>query len=136
MQRQNNFEGTSRSQLVLNKRLGAKGGGGGEAPQGTASLDSARGMAYQRFISQQQASDADRDVGMEENNFSLVGYRAPPKLASASLLSNLGSSVLRRLPEDIQVKKATPYVPSKDLLVENFNPAPGYTGSRSRRSNL
>lgn len=135
-QRQNNFEGTSRSQLVLNKRLGVKGEGR-EAPRSQAvsiATHSSNDPSRMQFAATEQMRDYD---GVQnDNTYSLAGYRAPPKLASSSLLSNIGSSVLQRLPEDFQIKRLTAYQPSKDLLAQNYNPAPGYTGSRSRRSNL
>ena len=49
------------------------------------------------------ATDADLGEVESHNNmrhdpsFSLVGYRAPPKLASASMLSNLGSNILQQV---------------------------------------
>jgi hypothetical protein len=135
-QRQNNFEGTSRSQLVLNKRLGVKGVGGEmPRPQAVAmTTHSSNDTSRMRFAAIEQRRDYDNV--QDDNIYSLAGYRAPPKLASSSLLSNIGSSVLQRLPDDFQMKRVTAYQPSKDLLAQNYNPAPGYTGSRSRRSNL
>jgi hypothetical protein len=142
-QRQNNFEGTSRSQLVLNKRLGAKGSGVGAAGPEKDSIDqynlSSKATDHDRMARlRQEKENAWRSSSQDSlpQQESLVGFRAPARVASGSLLSNIGTSILKQLPEDVEQPHTKPYLPSKDLLAQNFNPAPGYCGSRSRRSVL
>jgi hypothetical protein len=143
MQRQNNFEATSRSQLVLNKRLGTKGTGtvsntgsqnenlqnysNNPTPNGTP-----RGYGYHNEISNkipiQPSTINDNSHSIVDdvyNPYSLAGYRAPVKLATGSLLSNLGSSLVGKLSDTTQPPKASSYIPSKNLISQNYNPAPG-----------
>lgn len=136
-QRQMMFEETTREQMVLSKRLGAKGGGGQigstnslENDGSSQALNSAGSNEYQTM----HGSALENEY--VDSSMSLIGYRAPVKLASGSLLSSLGSSVLAGV-KDVEYKpRVRPFQPSKDLIGQNYNPAPGYAGSNSRRTML
>lgn len=138
-QRQMQMEGTSRDQLVMAKRVGAKGSGlnndihnnptavhviGENVANYAIPTDEIEGQSH-------RAPSINRDP-----SYSLVGYRAPPKLASSSMFSNIGSNLVSHIPAGAAPEKRPEYLPSKDMISENFNPAPGYTGARARRNIL
>ena len=139
-QRQNNFEATSKDQLVLNKRLGTKRTGSGHNLNQVSHDEN-----YKNYFKNGTPDHTPRELiggsynPSNENNadlnksediydpYTLVGYKAPQKIATGSLLKDIGGSLLNKLSDAALPSKTTPYIPSKSLISQNYNPAPGST---------
>lgn len=142
-QRQMQMEGTTRDQLVLAKRVGAKGSGLNSNIHNNPAAahligENAENYAVPSAIASHGMSNQSQQPPTmnKDPSYSLIGYRAPPKLASSSMFSNIGSNLLTHIPASSEPEKKPEFMPSKNLITENFNPAPGYSGARSRRSIL
>ena len=132
-QRQMQMERTTRDQLVLAKRVGVKGSGLNHNIHNNPTAAHVVGENAENYAVPRQSQQAAMN---RDPSFSLVGYRAPPKLASSSMFSNIGSNLVSNIPASSEPEKRPEFMPSKSLIGENFNPAPGYMGARSRRSIL
>lgn len=138
-QRQMQMEGTSRDQLVLSKRVGAKGAGLNNDIHNNPAAAYAFGENSENYAApsaEMPGLSTQQPTMNRDPSFSLVGYRAPPKLASSSMFSNIGSSLVSNVPVSSEPPKRSEFLPSRSLIGENYNPAPGYTGARSRRAIL
>lgn len=106
-----NHEETDQSQMVLAKRTLPK----------KMLCDPA--VEHRRYNTENTSRQLNQAPTAEE----VYGYR--PAGLGKSFIANIGSSLVNRI-ESVPTSGTTPKNFTKDLLVENYNTAPGYTGRR------
>lgn len=117
--RQQNCEETSKDQLVLKKRVGSK-----------KLLDPQYEVPHPDSMSS-DLSNIQNISNQQREQASGKHYQFTPQgMGGKNLTSNLGTSLLSRVPEKPTPAPSNSNDVSKTLLLQNHKPLPGYTGRR------
>lgn len=113
-----NMEGNTRDQLVLKNRIGSK-------KLVNAQFEQSHHQQNQNVANyQQQYQQRQQDQQQQGYQFSATG------MGGKNFTSNLGVSLLSRVPDKPSATPIDPNSYTKTMLSQNYKPQPGYTGHK------